>query len=315
MDVIDSNRDRWIPILARLLDSGDRTTHDNAALTLLEIGNGDAVRLLLPWIADPHWADGPADARDTLMMLVGAAKVIDAVPMLIAALCRGDRAGEAAYALMTMEVRVDRSLLLNALHRSTDPEQRGTLAYAIVVGDDLSPNELAAAIEASLLDRKNDAAAIGAAAVTIESEDVAAAVLKRAAAAEPPTAAKLRDAIVSWSVPSSDREKLRRIVNGTADVNMIVSLLTRRNEIRETLRLDLSRIDRGIARGIAAAITGDRLESTKILRGDDVDAERALLAGARLTREPLPPSEVTRLYSRSAALDRTIDAWLGRPVR
>ena len=277
---------RFIPVVSPLLRSDDRTVRENAVKALLAVAwREDVLRLLLPWIADPQWAADDGNMRSMLMMQAGEEKMLDAVPFLIGAIVRDDLPGNAAMALHAMNVRVDRGVLLAALHRCTDPQERDVLRCAIVFASE--PDDLAAAIEGLFLGRKGDVAEIAETALQMPNEDVAAAVIRRAQRVDATTAAKMRNAIVTWPVPTADREKLRRLADGSGTTEMITSLLLRRTDVSRSLRVDLARLDHGIAHGIAALIADDRIEMARIARGNDADATRALAAAARFIGQPL----------------------------
>jgi len=311
--------DRWIPILVRLLNSSDRAVHSNAASALasfqLEDARADALRPLLPWLSDPQWADGTWDDRLRLTQSVAKVGLKEAAPQLTKELGEKGMGQWAADALAELGARVDRAPILDAMRAEKDPYGLSQFAHAFVVCAQPSAGELAAAAEAWATAGDRDAAAIGEYVVEKlnDRDDVAASILQRLPELEKRNAvaaANLRKRIAVWTVPSVDRANVADIAAGRVDARTIVTVLRARERVAANARRELAAIDRGVARGIAAAVGGDRIEESNVLRGSDPEAARGLLAATRITRDPLPAGDVAALFGRAPALDRAAEAWL-----
>ncbi|HYR29423.1 MAG TPA: hypothetical protein VEU30_13215, partial [Thermoanaerobaculia bacterium] len=110
----------------------------------------------------------------------------------------------------------------------------------------------------------------------------------------------------------ADALVMERIESGTAGAATIVAGLARRESIRTSSAAALKRLAAadGIPGGIAAVIAADADVQRRILAGEDLAAQQALFAAARLVREPLPIDAAAALFGRSKELDETIEAWL-----
>src|SRR4029453_4860376 len=65
-EAVGRQPDKWIPIVTRLLGNTSRAVHDAAVSCLVQFhldkARADALRPLLPWLANPRWSS----ARDRL---------------------------------------------------------------------------------------------------------------------------------------------------------------------------------------------------------------------------------------------------------
>ena len=149
-----------------------------------------------------------------------------------------------------------------------------------------------------------------------EIQDAAAAhVLARADALDatnPKTALALREWIEPWAVPAVDAWALRELERGSVRAGAIVALLGRRASLLERFPDRLRELTGagGMRQGLAAVLLGVARLEQRILAGEDLEAQRALLAAARLVREPLPVRAVATLFGRAEPLDAAVEAWL-----
>lgn len=120
----------------------------------------------------------------------------------------------------------------------------------------------------------------------------------------PPVAQTLADIMQKWQGRVVFLEMIRRIADGTADADTILSAIAKRKAMREKSLTDLTLIrgKAGLPRGAAAIILDDRAEMSSILSQTDAEAAAALLAGARLVRAALPVADVAPLLKSPNAL-------------
>lgn len=303
--------ERWIPICARLLGSSDRVVHSAAANALasfqLDSARADALRPLLPWIGDPQWADEASDERLRLVQSVAKVGLAEAIPELRRAIADEDQsvAAYAADALNDFHATVDPKALRAALARAEAQLETEPFVVALINAGDLGDDEMARGLVAYAAHTPGPLSIIGAyVALRIHDRDgVASRVLARLPELAPEVAKELRRIIMGWPVPSVDRDIVARVGSGTATAEEIVTILNRRGSARAEL-------PGGAPRGFAAVLNGDRIEEAKILAGADAEAQRMLLACARLTHEPLDVDAVVPLFGRKPALDRAAEEWL-----
>lgn len=308
-DVAVNDPGRWIPVLTRLLQSSDRAVHANAANALagfqLENARADALRPLLPWLSDPNWADSSGDERLRLTQSVAHVGLTEAIPYLIDELREPGLAEWAADALADFGASVEPAPLLDAMRKEKDEWQAlPNLARAYVVCTRPAAKELADDAEAWATGGPHEAVAIGTYVIErmTPRDDVAAEILRR----HPEK--KLRTAIAAWPLPSVDRANAAELAS--LDVKTIVAMLHARERVARNAAHELASHEGGAARGIAVAIGGNRTDELKVLRSNDVDAVRALLAATRITHDSLPIDDVAALFGRSAALDSAAETWL-----
>ncbi len=94
-----------------------------------------------------------------------------------------------------------------------------------------------------------------------------------------------------------DLATLRAIAEGTVTSARVTAALHRRAQLRECVGDELGALVRssGVARGIAVALLDRAEASNAVLAGGDPDAQRALLACARIARQVLPVAPVADL--------------------
>jgi len=339
--IVAADPDRWIPRMTALLGHADRTVRSLAGNALAQFHltetRADALRPLVPWIADAGWIDEESTHRLRLVQSVGGAGIVEAIPHLAALVANdaeepalrayagkalaeleshaGDAAMRKALASMTewREVLIEAMADTGAL--TTADLVRGLEAVAARISDDVVPPDLATMpvfdhpLPADVLignyARRHET----------QSDDLAVAAIARARelqSTDPALADKIRGLVERWPVPAADALVMERIENGTAGAGTIMAALERRASIRTNASAALKRLGGadGIASGLAAVIAADAAAQRRILAGDDLDAQQALFAAARLVREPLPIDAAAALLGKSKNLDEAIVAWL-----
>ena len=117
---------------------------------------------------------------------------------------------------------------------------------------------------------------------------------------KPAVARAIRDNVQTWPGKVADIYLWERIRDGKADAGTLWAALQRRESIRANAPDGLRAIKdhSGSLRGWAAILSGESQEEAKVLDGDDREAQRALLAGARVVREALPLDKVGRILKK-----------------
>jgi len=325
---VATNPDRWIPVMTSLVGDKNRAIHDSAVscLIIFQLGSArsDALRPLLPWLFDPKWSS--ADDRLRLIQSLENLNMPESVPGLIHVVKFDNDSYDRSYAAESLAAYRDpRAIpaLKKALAKEQTEHHRARIINALVVCGGLSDAEEASALEAyaaqiatpqgrrkfenyvfDLGDKTTVPAEISVgyflSRSNATSEELAARLLARSQAlqqAQPKVAAALLDIAHSWSGKTAALDIIKRIAESRADAKSILSALERRETLRQTAgeRLrDLAKMS-GAARGVALALLGDQAGERETLEGSDKEAQRALLACARLAREPLPVAIVGKL--------------------
>jgi hypothetical protein len=125
------------------------------------------------------------------------------------------------------------------------------------------------------------------------SEALAAAVVERLKSLrkeKPDVAAKLWLIAQQWRFPAVDVAIVERIADGSANLDMLLTAYERRQDLRANAGGALRELVAagGYQAGVGAALLGDQSSELDILKGSDRAARVALLACARMLREPLP---------------------------
>ncbi|HVR39656.1 MAG TPA: hypothetical protein VMU84_11215 [Thermoanaerobaculia bacterium] len=332
--VAAKNPDVWIPIMTRLLASPDRDVHLAAVNALgqfyLERARADALRPLLPWLMDPLWGDQTStDARLRLIQSVFDLGITEAIPGLVSVVENDLDEYQRSYAAEALAQFKDprgSAAMRKALEKEGTGDNRMRIAGALIDLGGFSAEELLAGMEASLIEaRKSNepmqfrlitgkglstGVMIGAYVVTrVRSrDDVARLAIARAdelRTKSPELAQDLLRVVQTWNVPSVNALLLERIESGTASASMIETAIGRRETLRKSGDVKRLLAKQGIVRGIAMVIAG-----AASLTGDDHEALRAMLAGARVAGDELPVSGVAALFGRTSALDAAAEAYL-----
>src|SRR5262245_60845989 len=132
------------------------------------------------------------------------------------------------------------------------------------------------------------------------SDALAAAVIERLKSLreeKPDVAAKLWLIARQWLFPSVDAAIVEQIAGGSADLGALLAACERRQDLRAHAAAALRELvdAGGYQAGAGAALLGDQASAHDILKGADRAARAALLACARMMREPLPVETVGAL--------------------
>ena len=335
----------WIPRVATLLGNRNRSVHNAAVHCLaqfqLEDARADALRPLLPWLFDPNWADdGPDLGRLRMIQSLDRVKLPESVPGLIQVAERntGFKLAGAAEALAFYKAKDAIPILKAALAREPDEHQRRAVIRALVTLRGFSTDELLDAVEAyaaasangkgknhieKALDGFDDKAQLE---VKISigywshcyrdnlGDDAVQKLVNRTNELSKEHAAlahSLWSVISTWDAKPVDAEILRRLATGTIDENSIFFALQRRESLRKHVPDQLAALCKrsGTASGVALVLLGDAKQYPAALQGSDAEAQSALLACARLIREPLPvPMVAELLKSKDERLSKA--AWM-----
>ena len=332
--VVRNDPDYWIPRVAVLIGDRNRAVHDAAVHCLIQFGlkaaRADALRPLLPWLSDPQWADdGPDKGRLRLIQSLDLVSLPQSVPGLIHVVEYnvGFKLSGAAEALAFHKAKEAIPLLKDALGREPQEYQRKLLVRTLLTMQAFTDDELLDAVEAYAAATSTEAdeahfklalndydppfrlevklslgywVDLWADSQNGLSDEVARKFVNRVN--EPgkknaPHADRLWSIISRWEARPVDAEILRRLASGQGDESSIAVALRRRESLRAHVPDQLAALcnQSGMPSGVALVLLGDAHRYPAILEGSDPDAQRALLACARLAPEPLPVPLVAQL--------------------
>ncbi|HQR33510.1 MAG TPA: HEAT repeat domain-containing protein, partial [Blastocatellia bacterium] len=324
-------------------------THDAAISALMQLNwqrpRKEAMLPLLPWLTNPNWASARLKPmRERLVQQMTQIQIPEAIPYLIAALSDGDRYFRVTVARSLAEYDASQAgadLRKAALEAA--PGWKPTFAQALVKCGALRDGEKIVYLElyASKIKRAEDVTLMqdGTGLHYILRDDdcesldciigwqlseernapvqLASALIERAKALQltnPTLANNLLLIVQRWPVPAVFQNIAERIGDGTADHRAIGQALRHREKFRASAGLELQALTKrgGRAAGIAAALLGDQSIEKEILRGNDREAQTALLACGRLLREPLSVEPVGALYAvkNNSLLKKAVDLYL-----
>jgi hypothetical protein len=315
--------DRWIPAVSQLVGHNDLDVHNAAALCLSEfVGRRerkDALLALLPWLSDPQWAPVSDEyTRARLVESMGRLKMREALPGLIWIIRNEGKyiRSKAADALAGMResgaIPVLREAIL-AGKNGEDDYSTFSMTEALIACGGLTIEETVAALEscaakASVNIEDNRGGRFFRISSQSESFDVwvgqivarqenatealAEAVVERSKALraeKPDIAAKLWLIAQQWRFPAVDVEIVRRIADGSANLDAMIAACERLQDLRSNAAGALRELIAagGYQAGIGSALIGDQSIALDILSGGDRTAKLALLACARVLRQPL----------------------------
>lgn len=327
---------KWIPIMTSLLGHSDGAVRSIAANALgqfhLKQARVDAIRPLIPWISDPAWVENAGMTRLRIIQSVADLGLREAIPHLARVVANDADEANRAYAARALADFPDHSAN-DAMRAAADTMKSGhnreIVIGALIATGGLTAEDLAGGVEA-FLDFKGNEFELSYSRTSVatpllvglvvtrrarDRDDVAALLVTRAAqlaAAKPELARKLIELVETWNTPTADALLLGRIEQQRADAHTISTALLKREALRTSAAEALRRLSAsdGMRGGIAAVLVGDPMHEQRILAGKDTEAQRALLAAARLVREPLPIDAVAALFGRLPALDVAAEAWL-----
>ena len=332
---LPESREEWLPSMMKLIENGTPAQRSAALRNLMQIAgekNVEIYKLLLPWLSDKNWArESRENERKKLIEALGKIDLPEAVPGLIAVVMNedGDIRSEAAKSLVRYKPPEAIPALRSAMLDETEPGYRNSIIEALVAAGGLSDDEQMAALEAFAVMRNTQKNAeesdddsedydefvidgdetpipveisIGAFLSEYDSPSDGlilrvierVKILKRS---NPPVAEILSEIMQKWGNRLVDLEMLDQVKTGTADVKIIIKLLTKREELRQRVPGELSamRLMDGLPRGLSAAISEDTAAMIGVLGQADAETQAAVLAGARLLRIDLPVQTVGAL--------------------
>jgi hypothetical protein len=341
--VVFAAPDRLIPLFTKLLADSDRAVKSAAASALagfnLESSRTDALRPLIPWIADPQWADDSGMSRLRLIQSVPRARLPEAIPALVVAVEKDPGATNREYAaesLAELHSTAGNAAMRKALEHPVDGtggEEQFRIVRSLLATGGFAAEEIAQAVETFAAASKADRdaampfgvdAKLPPIAMTLGSllaqsgsdrEDYAAAVLRRAeqiAHTNRETAAAMLRIVGFWHTPAVDRHIVNALANGSASAEELFAALQRRDRLRANTAATLAplALRDDAAGGVAAVLAFDRERIAQILAGGSDDARRGVVAAGRTAHEPLPLDTIAALRGKSSSLDAAIEAYL-----
>jgi HEAT repeats len=333
---LDSKRDRWIPVVTKLVGNNTSTVHNGAVGFLNDyvINQGgdkqlrrEAARLLLPWLTDTDWSF--ARRRFAFIRNLGDLDLPESVSGLIWVL-ENDESNEnsaaAAIALCVYRSPSAIPALRRALEREEDEPFRGRIVTALALSGGFSDDEMAAAIEAYAgmistsegeeeVNRSEKAEnakplplKISIGRTICESREIqvteglAAILFARVdelRSKQPKVARQILNKIRAAPFRIAEVKLIERISEGTAEIDDLTLALKTRDSLRNSVAEELHAMTRqtGYLSGIAAAVIDDQNGIKDLLAGKDSRAQLALLACARYLRDRLPIDLVGPLLS------------------
>ena len=339
--IVDSDADHWVPIFVRLLDSPNQTARMFAANALgefnLDYARADALRPLLPWLSNPGWIEDRESIRLRIVQSVGDLGMTDAIPGLLWVLENekdDPMRSYAAEALGQLHDSHGNDTMRRMLEESDSDDERLRIITALDRNGGISAIELARGLEASVArSLKNNEPIYRATYMPHEQlptevligfyamgdandrDDVARMVIRRAEEIrreEPEVSEAMIDVVETWPVAAANELVVAQMIDGTASAEKIANAIEGREFMQTTPPPALSRLRAadGAMAGIVAVLVGDTAGERRILAGHDVEAQRGLLAAARLAAEKLPVDDVADLFGQSPALDEAAEAFL-----
>lgn len=339
-----SDPDKWIPLIAPLMESKDVAVRSAAASCLMVFEGpdtrSDALLPVLPWLSNPAWLNETAGDRTRLIQTVAFIDIPESVPGLLWIVENEKQEGNynrsyAAYALGKYKDPRTAPALKRALANEKDENNRYRIIQGLVASHGLDDTEAVQALEAYLATVKTPEGlaqinqlssntrlelpvSIGKylSQTTEVPESVAKAVIARAESLKTTDRTLARELLSiahRWQGPEVDLDMINRIANGSADVNMIATALTRRKTMIEKLRPELTGLAAGndIAPGVGAVLLDDSMLAQSVLTSGDQPAQTALLACSRLTQTPLPIELVgSFLRSKNSLLAKAAELYL-----
>jgi hypothetical protein len=342
--LVDRDPDHWIPIMTQMVSDSDRVAHDAAVSCLIRFNlasaRKDALTPLLPWLMDPHWSS----ARDRLRLIqsVDRLDMKESIAGLIAVLTEKGDSYDRSYAAESLAHFKDpRAVpaLRVALENEQEADHRRRIISGLIACGGVSPAEAADAVEAYARftltpegKQKWEASEYSYGKIEVpaqvalgayitrkgpERDDAVELLAKRTEelkSQDTTLASYLQSLIAEWPSRVADRATVRRVLDGSVTPDALASALQRRDSLQKTVATELRDAEghAGIASGSAAILLADQGKEFEILNNkNDADAQKALLASARLVREKLPLGAVQELRtSDDTVLLDAIDAYL-----
>lgn len=336
-----NNDPKLISAITGLIGNGDRAVHLAAVSCLTQfVANQEGskeqrlqvARMLLPWLSQPDW--GGAMERWAYIESLAKLDLPEAVPGLIWVLDYDPMPENRATAADAL-IRYKNPQAIPALRRALNRENEDTLRESIILAlaklGGFTDAEAAAAIEAysrrvlteegkSEIDAIREGSseaklplqvsigAVYAESESIEISDGLATLLFNRAKALRKTQPELARKILSIAQHSNgivaDLNLADCMAEGWVDVESLKLALESRARLRKNVGDKLEELFKqgGYQTGIAAILLEDEDNRLKVLNGRDANAQLALLAAARYTREKLPMELVAKIMNANATL-------------
>lgn len=299
----------------------------------------DALLLLLPWLVNPQWATaGDEYDRHHVIEAMGEVQLPEAVSGLLSIL-QNEKGYVQTEAIGALSKYRDPNIIARVLpvvqslvQRQPPPEHLSALIQLLMDLGGLGEKEKvkgleAFAAQAEVQDSRGGSRLYLHEAKSLDEEigttlaqkqqyefgskfdtaTLAAQLVERwrvLRRENPPLAAKLWLIVARWDYPVIDVAMAEQIADGSANLGLLLIALEQRQRLTvnagATLQPMLQR--RGAAVGIATVLLNDEAKAHEILQGQDQEAQLALLACARVARQPLPVPMVGALLEQKESL-------------
>ncbi|HEU0184120.1 MAG TPA: HEAT repeat domain-containing protein, partial [Blastocatellia bacterium] len=274
-----------------------------------------AARALLPWLTNPNWVSVPC--RTNYLFRLADIDMPESIPGLLWVVDNDENAYAREVAVDALTRYCDpraRPVLKQVLSGESDEVVRDQMALSLARCGGFLDEEMAAAVEAyadvaATVESRRTIKAISSGEsekpiplnvmigqalfesdMSWASEGFAAILFERLKELRPGAAKLILDKIRALPLNVARVKLIERISDGSANLDDLKLALQDRGALVEDLRIELSDLVKrgGYAGGIAAIMMEDRDIQIGILKGKDVKAQIALLAGARYLIEMLP---------------------------
>ena len=343
-----SDLEKWVPIMARLLESKDANVRSVAALCLVTADDNEevakkALTPLLPWLMNPGWINDSDNQRLRLIQSLGAVKIPESVPGLIWVVENDDAEGSYArgFAAQSLSLYQDARAvpaLKKALAKEKDESQRLRIIRGLLSSNAMPESEQLEALEAFATKIASPESRLDVVRYRLPTEEplppmlmigkylgqstetpsetLVNAVLARAEelkSQNAPVADALIEITHQWQGQQVELDIVRRIGNGSADSTTIAEALRRKDKLQQGLRTELQGLASvaGAAQGVGAVLLDDPTLAQGILNSEDEPAQIALLACSRLAQTALPVELVSPLLGhRNQLLTEAVETYL-----
>jgi hypothetical protein len=324
--LFDTDPEKWIPVMTRLVESKDRAVEQGAAACLvlytIDHPRRDAILPVLRWLTDPDWLHISSSYRAWFVQKMDELDLPESVPGLIW-IVENDEDDRMWAGRTLAHYKDPRAVpaLKKALAQEKNEDHRRYIVEGLVASGGVPEPEQVAALEAyaAMLTTSEGREEVeryrlgddDALPVTVSigkylayqkevPDSLAAEVLARAESLRkknPAVARALLEVAERWQTRRVELDVVRRIGEGKADPATIATALGRRDELREAAGTELRLLagSNGPAQGVAVVLLGDEVLAQNVLGGRDKLAQVALLASARLVQMPLAVAHIGAL--------------------
>lgn len=316
--------ERLIPEVVRFI--GDPERHDRAVTCLIQFhltaARADALRPLVPWLADPNWSK----AEDRLRLIQSLDRIIlpEAEPGLLRVLEHetGYEQAAAADALASMRCTPAIPLLRRLTSDGTDLDHHlmGILRARAALGG-FTEDEALQALEAWA--RAGDdverfspvvcVAGVVSGTPAIATDALARRVLARVAGlgAEPAVAQRLRERVTTWRVPAALDAFLDDLAAGEAGTWPLLEHLADPGALRQQRgeRLRLLAQGTGVSAGLAVILSGDVAALERAFTSTNAALLASVCAAGRVSGAQPPGVIASALGHPSPVVQRAALMW------